>query len=108
LLFNGEQVDEARDTFIYSSLWVQRQLHGLNIRPKIAVQLLLLLAGDVETLQAPTLKCNTCLKRVKIVPISKSDDNQKSGNYRLISLLSNLNRIFKFTYVYNSETKNIY
>jgi hypothetical protein len=34
------------------------------------------------------------LKPAKIVPIFKSDDKEEPGNYRPISLLSNLNRIF--------------
>ena len=35
------------------------------------------------------------LKPAKIVPIFKSDDKEEPGNYRPISLLSNLNRIFE-------------
>jgi hypothetical protein len=35
------------------------------------------------------------LKHAKIVPIFKSDDKEEPGNYRPISLLSNLNRIFE-------------
>ena len=72
--FNGEYVEDIKYTFIYPTLWQQRQLHGLNIRPKVAVQLLLLLAGDVETIPkcnttigpiGPILKCNTCQKTIR-------------------------------------------
>ena len=35
------------------------------------------------------------LKHAQIVPIFKSDDKEEPGNYRPISLLSNLNRIFE-------------
>jgi hypothetical protein len=39
------------------------------------------------------------LKYAKIVPIYKNDDDENPGNYRPISLLSNINKIYeKLTY----------
>ena len=34
-------------------------------------------------------------KRAKVIPIFKDDDETDPGNYRPISLLSNLNQIFE-------------
>ena len=34
-------------------------------------------------------------KHAKVIPISKDDDETDPGNYRPISLLSNLNQIFE-------------
>ena len=41
------------------------------------------------------------LKRAKVIPVYKSDDETDPGNYRLISLLSHFNRIFEKNTLYH-------
>ena len=44
------------------------------------------------------------LKLAKIIPVYKKDDHEQLGNYRLISLLSNLSKIYKRV-IYNRLNK---
>ena len=55
------------ESFICSSLWVQRQSRGLQLRPDgpTFIQLMLLLCGDVETCPGPSIKCCSCAKTVR-------------------------------------------
>ena len=41
-----QKIDDYRETCVYSSVWQYQQLHILRIRPKTAIQVLLLLGGD--------------------------------------------------------------
>ena len=55
------------ESFICSSLWVQPQRHGIQLRPDgpTFIQLMLLLCGDIETFPGPSIKCCSCAKTVR-------------------------------------------
>lgn len=50
---------------MYSSLWQYQLNSGLKIQPKVALQILLLLSGDIEVCPGPSLKCSTCEKVIR-------------------------------------------
>ena len=56
--------------------------------------------ADIMNISVETGMYPSQLKHAKIMPIFKCDDKEEVGNYRPISLLSNLNRIFE-KLVYN-------
>ena len=53
--FHGEDVRDAISTHIYESLHVYQQNTTMRIRPKVAIQILLLLRGDVERCPGPVV-----------------------------------------------------
>eukprot|EP00794_Sanderia_malayensis_P006539 gene6539-7278_t len=64
------RLDMDRDfpeSFICSSLWIQRQSRGIQFRPDgpTFIHLMLLLCGDVELCPGPTIKCCSCAKAVR-------------------------------------------
>ena len=57
---------ELKETFICSLIWQFRQERGLFVRNRYLVQMLLLLAGDVELCPGPKiLTCCTCMKGIR-------------------------------------------
>ena len=64
-MFKGEYVKDIREMFVCSSLWQYQLDFGLKIRPKVALQILLLLSGDIELCPGHSLNCPTCVKGIR-------------------------------------------
>ena len=52
--FYREEVADLDQRYIFPSVWFQQQLWNLKVRPKVSLQLLLLLSGDIETCPGPS------------------------------------------------------
>ena len=63
--FNYEEPTEVGVTHLYSSLWQDMKKNGFFIRPKYAIKILLILAGDVEFNPGPCQKYNVCFKSIR-------------------------------------------
>ncbi len=60
-----EDVRDIKETYISSSLWQFKQEFGLNLKPKYAMRILLILAGDIEICPGPRANCAGCFKVVR-------------------------------------------
>ena len=73
--------------------------HGLYSCPtqllKYSSNVVSSMLADIINLSISFGTYPTKLKMAKIIPIFKAEDNTNVNNYRLISLMSNLNRIFE-------------
>eukprot|EP00112_Aurelia_sp_Birch-Aquarium-sp1_P015555 Seg346.1 transcript_id=Seg346.1/GoldUCD/mRNA.D3Y31 product="hypothetical protein" protein_id=Seg346.1/GoldUCD/D3Y31 len=59
-----------KESFICSSIWINRQEKHFQVRPTrnksiVMVQILILLCGDIETCPGPATKCGSCMKTVR-------------------------------------------
>ena len=65
--YHGEKVEDPENTYITASLWeFHKNLFVFVRKPKYVLQILLLLAGDIETCPGPRArccKCNKCFRR---------------------------------------------
>ena len=78
------------ETFICSSIWLYKESHGLRLRPKHGLKMLLILAGDVEICPGPTNKCCSCQKTIRKKQTQLSCDSCK-GNFHYKCLIDNFN-----------------
>ncbi|XP_065071070.1 uncharacterized protein LOC135695815 [Rhopilema esculentum] len=74
--FYGEEAKDVQNSRICASVWVHKQEKGIhvlhNTRTHVGLQLLLLLAGDVEMCPGPCQKCITCKR-----PMRKNQSSDK-------------------------------
>ena len=65
--FTGEEAKDICNARIISSLWTYKQEKGITIRRNShsGLNILLILAGDVELCPGPALKCFICSKTVR-------------------------------------------
>lgn len=60
-----DDAKDVKETYICSSLWQIKQELGLNLKPKYAMRILLILAGDIELCPGPRANCAGCFKAVR-------------------------------------------
>ena len=70
-----EDAKDVKETYISTSLWQFKQEYGLNLKPKFALKILLILAGDIELCPGPRVNCAGCLKKVQRSQVSKVCDS---------------------------------
>ena len=56
---------DLKDYYFTTSIWSYKQERGISLRPRSALTILLILAGDIETCPGPCLKCNCCSKTIR-------------------------------------------
>ena len=70
-----EDAKNVKETYISTSLWQFKQEYGLNFKPKFALKILLILAGDFELNPDPRVNCTGCFKKVQQSQVSKVCDS---------------------------------
>ena len=60
-----KEAPDIKDDHITASIWCYKQEHNLCLRPKSALTILLILAGDVELCPGRNGKCSTCQKTIR-------------------------------------------
>ena len=64
-LYPEDKVTYEDEWFIYSSLWVYKQRCGSHMKPNRTLELLVLLAGDIEYNSGPGVICTGCSNQIK-------------------------------------------
>ena len=59
------EATDVKESFTLSSIWEYKQEHGLRLRPKNGLKILLILAGDIELCPGPAIKCSNCLETIR-------------------------------------------
>ena len=97
---------DTKETFICSSIWLYMENHALRLRPKHGLNILLILAGDVEICPGPAKKCYSYQKTISKNQIQLSCDSCK-GHLHSKCLMDKFNCRGESYYCKNCETGSI-
>eukprot|EP00112_Aurelia_sp_Birch-Aquarium-sp1_P013505 Seg287.7 transcript_id=Seg287.7/GoldUCD/mRNA.D3Y31 product="hypothetical protein" protein_id=Seg287.7/GoldUCD/D3Y31 len=97
---------DTNETFICSSIWLYKENHGLRLRPKHGLKILLILAGDVEIFPGPANKCCSCQKTIRKNQTQLSCDSCK-GNFHSKCLTDKFNGHGESYYCKNCDAGSI-
>ena len=61
----SEDTLDLKDYYFTPSIWSYKQERGISLRPRSALTILLILAGDIETCPGPCLKYNCCSETIR-------------------------------------------
>ena len=88
--FKLEEIEDVENTHIYSSLWQYNMDYGIKLRSKAAVQLLLILSGDIELCPGPNTRCETSFENITKVRGLKCFHLNIRGLWHNMAFLENI------------------